>query len=126
MALDGRRSVNLGLSIKFEAKGLKVIGYSRKANRHWEFSQLTVDLIKEYKVAGSKVLSAGFLNPRLHRKNSLRSWSALKGMQTVNLHSSDEPCEGFNLFGFRFPSVIRRVPRSGLRFQSQGAKGLAR
>jgi hypothetical protein len=41
---------NLGLSIKFEAKGLKVIDYSRKAGRYWEFSEKAVDLIREYKV----------------------------------------------------------------------------
>ncbi|KAG2365948.1 hypothetical protein BDR07DRAFT_1397784 [Suillus spraguei] len=34
---------NLGLSIKFEAKGLK-------AGRYWEFSEKAVDLIREYKV----------------------------------------------------------------------------
>ncbi|KAG2353684.1 hypothetical protein BDR07DRAFT_1431610, partial [Suillus spraguei] len=34
---------NLGLSIKFEAKGLK-------AGRYWEFSEKAVDLICEYKV----------------------------------------------------------------------------
>ncbi|KAG0700160.1 exonuclease II [Suillus ampliporus] len=40
---------NLGLSIKFEAKGLKVIDYSWKAGRYWEFSEKAVDLIREYK-----------------------------------------------------------------------------
>lgn len=59
MALDGDRSgmINLGLSVKFEAKALKVIGYSRKTDRHWEFSQSTVDLIKEYKASDVKMLS---------------------------------------------------------------------
>jgi 5'-3' exoribonuclease 1 len=41
--------VNLGLSLKFEAKALKVIGYSRKNGQYWEFSQKTIDLIREYK-----------------------------------------------------------------------------
>ncbi|KAG1852740.1 exonuclease II [Suillus subluteus] len=41
---------NLGLSIKFEAKSLKVIDYSRKAGRYWEFSEKAIDLIYEYKV----------------------------------------------------------------------------
>ncbi|KAG9314777.1 hypothetical protein JVU11DRAFT_3860 [Chiua virens] len=40
---------NLGLSLKFEAKSLKVIDYSRKEGRHWEFSEKTIDLIREYK-----------------------------------------------------------------------------
>lgn len=46
---DGSKT-NLGLSLKFEAKGLKVIDYSRKDSRHWEFSEKAIDLIKEYKV----------------------------------------------------------------------------
>ena len=46
---DGNKS-NLGLSIKFEAKGLKVIEYSRKNDRYWEFSEKAVELIREYKV----------------------------------------------------------------------------
>ncbi|KAF9562573.1 hypothetical protein CPC08DRAFT_633933 [Agrocybe pediades] len=40
---------NLGLSLKFEAKALKVIDYSRKEGRTWDYSQKAVDLIKEYK-----------------------------------------------------------------------------
>ncbi|OAX34740.1 hypothetical protein K503DRAFT_698174 [Rhizopogon vinicolor AM-OR11-026] len=40
---------NLGLSIKFEAKSLKVIDYSRKNARYWEFSEKAVNLIREYK-----------------------------------------------------------------------------
>ncbi|KAI0663830.1 exonuclease II [Cubamyces menziesii] len=45
---DGNKN-NLGLSLKFEAKGLKVIEYSRKDGRYWEFSQKAVELIQEYK-----------------------------------------------------------------------------
>ncbi|KAH7884247.1 exonuclease II [Phlebopus sp. FC_14] len=41
--------INLGLSLKFEAKGLKVIDYSRKNGRYWDFSEKTIDLIREYK-----------------------------------------------------------------------------
>jgi hypothetical protein len=47
---DGQKN-NLGLSLKFEAKGLKVIDYSRKDGRHWEFSQKAVQLIRDYKVS---------------------------------------------------------------------------
>ena len=46
---DGQKN-NLGLILKFEAKGLKVIDYSRKDGPHWEFSEKAVDLIREYKV----------------------------------------------------------------------------
>jgi 5'-3' exoribonuclease 1 len=46
---DGQK-INLGLSIKFEAKSMKVIDYSRKDGRSWEYSQKALDLILEYKV----------------------------------------------------------------------------
>ena len=46
---DGSKS-NLGLSLKFEAKGLKVIEYSRKDGRFWEFSDKAIQLIHDYKV----------------------------------------------------------------------------
>ena len=46
---DGSKS-NLGLSLKFEAKSLKVVGYSRKMDRYWEFRDKAVDLLREYKV----------------------------------------------------------------------------
>ncbi|KAK7466207.1 exonuclease II Exo2 [Stygiomarasmius scandens] len=40
---------NLGLSLKFEAKSLKVIDYSKKDGRAWEFSEKAIELIREYK-----------------------------------------------------------------------------
>ena len=46
---DGQKN-NLGLSLKFEAKSMKVIDYSRKEGRTWEYSQKALDLIREYKV----------------------------------------------------------------------------
>ncbi|KAF5378954.1 hypothetical protein D9757_008738 [Collybiopsis confluens] len=42
---------NLGLSMKFEAKSLKVVDYSRKDGRHWEFSEKAIQLIKDYMAA---------------------------------------------------------------------------
>jgi len=67
MAVDGDRSgkINLGLSVKFEAKARKVIDYSRKTDRYWEFSQTTVALIREYKVTSANMLQAGLLIPSL-------------------------------------------------------------
>ncbi|EJD04658.1 uncharacterized protein FOMMEDRAFT_83761 [Fomitiporia mediterranea MF3/22] len=47
---DGQKT-NLGLSLKFEAKSLKVLGYSRKNGRFWEFSEKAIELIREYKDA---------------------------------------------------------------------------
>lgn len=45
---DGSK-VNLGLSLKFEAKGMKVMEYSRKDGRTWEFSDKALALIRSYK-----------------------------------------------------------------------------
>jgi len=65
MAIDGDHAgkVNIGLSVKFEAKAQKVIGYSRKIGRHWEFSRSTVDLIREYKVRLTSRCLQRFLTP---------------------------------------------------------------
>ena len=47
VVVDDNR-LNLGLNLKFEAKKLKVLGYSRRGDNGWEFSQKAIDLIKEY------------------------------------------------------------------------------
>ena len=44
----GDTRVNLGLNLKFEAKKLKVLGFSRKSAGGWEFSQAAVNLITSY------------------------------------------------------------------------------
>jgi 5'-3' exoribonuclease 1 len=46
---DGTKT-NLGLSLKFQGKGLKVLGYTRMEDRGWEYSARAVDLLREYKV----------------------------------------------------------------------------
>jgi 5'-3' exoribonuclease 1 len=48
LLVDGSK-VNLGLSLKFDAKSLKVLNWSRK-ERGWEFSAQALELIREYKV----------------------------------------------------------------------------
>lgn len=42
--------VNLGLNLKFEGKKLKVLGYSRRADNGWEFSDKAVNLISQYMI----------------------------------------------------------------------------
>jgi 5'-3' exoribonuclease 1 len=51
LASDHQKTNKLGLSIKFEAKNSKVIDYSRKTGRYWEFGEKAVDLIREHKVS---------------------------------------------------------------------------
>lgn len=43
--------LNLGLNLKFEARKLKVLGYSRKSTSGWEFSAVAIKLIADYVVA---------------------------------------------------------------------------
>ena len=50
------QKTNLGLSLKFEAKSLKVIGYSKKDGRNWQYSEKAVDLLVEYKASLSYVV----------------------------------------------------------------------
>ena len=50
VSLDDSR-VNLGLNLKFEAKKMKVLGYSRKSAGGWEFSQKAIQLIQQYMIA---------------------------------------------------------------------------
>ena len=45
------QKTNLGLCLKFEAKALKVIDYSRKDGRNWDYSDKAVELLKEYKAS---------------------------------------------------------------------------
>lgn len=66
---DGQKA-NLGLSLKYEAKSLKVIGYSRKDGKVWEYSQAAVDLIREYKVTCNCDLSTAILIDRYSGKVS--------------------------------------------------------
>lgn len=54
---DGHKN-NLGLGLKFEAKGLKVIDYSQKNTHVWEFSEKAVDLLHEYKQRFPEVIAA--------------------------------------------------------------------
>ena len=50
LVLYNDQRVNVGLNLKFEAKGLKVLGYSRKSSGgNWEYSQKAVELIQEYR-----------------------------------------------------------------------------
>jgi hypothetical protein len=53
IVLSDNTKVNLGLGIKFEAKGTKAPGYSRKDGRFWEFSERAIGILNEYKVIAS-------------------------------------------------------------------------
>lgn len=48
--MSGSQRLNLGLNLKFEAKKLKVLGYSRRGPNGWEFSQKAIELIEQYMI----------------------------------------------------------------------------
>ncbi|KAI9890338.1 MAG: hypothetical protein M1814_004248 [Vezdaea aestivalis] len=46
----GDSRTNLGLNLKFEAKKLKVLGYSRRGETGWEFTEKAIKLIQQYMI----------------------------------------------------------------------------
>jgi 5'-3' exoribonuclease 1 len=44
----GLPRLNVGLNLKFEAKKLKVLGYSRRSDNGWEFSNKAIELLSTY------------------------------------------------------------------------------
>ena len=56
--------VNLGLNLKFEAKKLKVLGYSRRGNTGWEFSRQAIELIQQYMVRFPEFIAAIHTKPQ--------------------------------------------------------------
>lgn len=62
VALDDSR-VNLGLNLKFEAKKLKVLGYSRRGPTGWEFSEKAIQLLRQYMVRFPEFIAGIMRNP---------------------------------------------------------------
>ena len=56
--------VNLGLNLKFEAKKLKVLGYSRRGATGWEFSEAAIHLIQQYMLKFPEFIAAIQRNPQ--------------------------------------------------------------
>jgi 5'-3' exoribonuclease 1 len=56
--------VNLGLNLKFEAKKLKVLGYSRRGATGWEFSRLAIELIQQYMIKFPEFIAAIHQKPQ--------------------------------------------------------------
>ncbi|KAJ5176863.1 5'-3' exoribonuclease [Penicillium canariense] len=64
--IDGTR-VNLGLNLKFEARKQKVLGYSRRGQSGWEFSQKAVDLLHQYMINFPEFIAGIQRNPQKDR-----------------------------------------------------------
>lgn len=60
----GDKRENLGLNLKFEAKKLKVLGYSRKNATGWEYSRAAIELIQQYMIKFPQFIAALHHNPK--------------------------------------------------------------
>ncbi|KAG6849592.1 hypothetical protein H0H93_007114 [Arthromyces matolae] len=74
------QKINLGLSLKFEAKALKVIDYTRKDGRHWEYSEKAVELIRDYKATMAKASEIFESDPEA-RVKEIKTWLNSKGVR---------------------------------------------
>ncbi|RKF54038.1 5'-3' exoribonuclease 1 [Golovinomyces cichoracearum] len=48
VAALGNSRLNLGLNLKFESKKLKVLGYTRRSEKGWEYSHSAIELLTTY------------------------------------------------------------------------------
>ncbi|KAJ3572931.1 hypothetical protein NP233_g2767 [Leucocoprinus birnbaumii] len=85
--LPDKQKINIGLSLKFEAKALKVADYTRKNGRYWEYSEKAVELLKEYKanVDGDAMAKASDVfrdHNSGERVREVRSWLKAKGVSS--------------------------------------------
>ncbi|CAI7624593.1 unnamed protein product [Penicillium bialowiezense] len=64
--IEGTRA-NLGLNLKFQAKQQKVLGYSRRGESGWEFSQKAVELIQQYMINFPEFIAGIQRNPQSDR-----------------------------------------------------------
>lgn len=56
--------VNLGLNLKFEGKKLKVLGYSRREQNGWEFSEKAIHLLRQYMTQFPEFIAGIQRNPQ--------------------------------------------------------------
>lgn len=77
----GETRLNLGLSLKFEARRQKILGYSRRVPEGWQFSDKALALIKEYKTKFPEFIEGLSRNPH-------------KGKLIVNKSKARSLCTG--------------------------------
>jgi 5'-3' exoribonuclease 1 len=61
--VSGETRLNLGLSLKFEARRQKILGYTRRVPEGWQFSNKALALIREYKTKFPEFIIALDRNP---------------------------------------------------------------
>ncbi len=63
VVVNGDTRLNLGLSLKFEARRQKVLGYSRRVSEGWQFSDKALALVKEFKTKFPEFIAGLTRNP---------------------------------------------------------------
>ena len=96
----GNQRMNIGLNLKFEAKGRKVLGYSRRTSQGWEYSERAVRLMQdvltkfpELRRGLSKRLASGefyssediFEQNTAQRIKDLRTWIHENGLRDMDI-----------------------------------------
>ena len=69
VVVNGETRLNLGLSLKFEARRQKVLGYSRRVAEGWQFSGKALALVKEYKTKFPEFIAGLSKNPHKGKVN---------------------------------------------------------
>ena len=108
-----QQKTNLGLCLKFEAKSKKVIDYSRKEGRNWEYSEKAVELLREYKVRSFSDFFFSLKKIVLFRIHFQLFFVVLMVMEMV-CESPFESLSFFILFywGYRYDHSIGSTSRS--------------
>ena len=86
--IDGRR-VDIGIPVKFESQHKKVLGYARRNTKGWEYSTITMNLLREYKIrfpdffarmekVGNDIPSIEKLYPEMPMKESVKILDQVK------------------------------------------------
>lgn len=134
---EGRRQ-NIGITLKYQQKGLKVLGYTRRNDRGWEFSAIAIDLIGKYlgkfpaffkkliSVAGQQnsiptLKSLGLSKTELDEiKKYLKSING--ELQVVSLES--EACSKISIS--KIESQIIDFVNKPVKYETKGIKGIPR
>lgn len=65
VSFGSKGSINAGLNIKFDARKLKVLGFSRKNSYGWEYSENAVRLVLEYRKKFPELINYMVKNPNM-------------------------------------------------------------
>ena len=140
----GNQRMNIGLNLKFEAKGRKVLGYSRRTSQGWEYSERAVRLMQdvltkfpELRRGLSKRLASGefyssediFEQNTAQRIKDLRTWiheNGLRDMDIVPLYVDRLERSVISLLESATSIMAQKRAQHGLAVKRQILRGLPR